>query len=204
MAVGEERQAYVGRAVARKEDAELLTGQGRYVDDLTLPGMLWFALVRSPFAHARIGSIDTAAASAADGVIAVLTGEDIAEEFAAPLPCAWPVTPEMRNPPHWPLARDEARYAGDAVVVVVAESRALAKDAAELVQVDWEPLPAVTDVEEALADGAPLVHSDLDTNSSYVWEMSAGEVDSVFADAEVVVSERYRQQRLIPAAIERS
>ena len=202
MAVSEERQTYVGRPVPRKEDAELLTGQGRYVDDLTIPGMLWFALVRSPFAHARIRALDASRAREADGVVAVLTGDDLAEDFAAPLPCAWPVTPEMKNPPHWPLARGEARYAGDAVAVVVAESRAQAKDAAELVDVDWEPLPAVVDLEDALADGAPLVHSDLETNSSYVWEMSAGEVDDVFGSADVVVTERYKQQRLIPAAIE--
>jgi carbon-monoxide dehydrogenase large subunit len=202
MAVSEEPTTYVGRSVPRKEDAELLTGQGRYVDDLTIPGMLWFSLVRSPFAHARIRSIDTGEAREAPGVVAVLTGDDLADEFEAPLPCAWPVTPEMVNPPHWPLARGEACYAGDAVAVVVAETRAQAKDAAELVHVDWEPLPAVVDVETALADGAPLAHSDLESNSSYVWELSSGEVDPVFENAEVVVSERYRQQRLIPCAIE--
>jgi len=202
MAVSEERKTYVGQPVPRKEDAELLTGQGRYVDDLTIPGMLWFSLVRSPFAHARIRAIDASRAREADGVVAVLTGDELADEFAAPLPCAWPVTPEMHNPPHWPLARGEARYAGDAVAVVVAESRAQAKDAAELVDVDWEPLPAVTDIDDALADGAPRVHDDLPSNSCYVWKLAAGEVDEVFGGADVVVSERYRQQRLIPAAIE--
>jgi aerobic carbon-monoxide dehydrogenase large subunit len=202
MAVTEETVTYVGRSVPRKEDAELLTGQGRYVDDLTLPGMLWFSLVRSPFAHARIRAIDVSRARKADGVVGVFTGEDLAEDFAAPLPCAWPVTPEMKNPPHWPLARDSARYAGDAVAVVVADTRAHAKDAAELVDVDWEQLPAVVDVEAALADGTPLVHPDLGTNSCYVWEITGGDVDAVFAAADVVVTERYRQQRLIPAAIE--
>jgi aerobic carbon-monoxide dehydrogenase large subunit len=202
MAATEEQTTYVGRSVPRKEDAELLTGQGRYVDDLTLPGMLWFSLVRSPFANATIKGINTSRAREAAGVVAVFTGEDLAEDFAAPLPCAWPVTPEMRNPEHWPLARGAARYAGDGVAVVVAETRAQAKDAAEFVDVDWDPLPAVVDVGEALADGAPLVHPDLGTNSSYVWEMSGGDVDGVFAAADVVVTERYRQQRLIPAAIE--
>src|ERR1051325_10454756 len=104
MAATEEQTTYVGRSVPRKEDAELLTGQGRYVDDLALAGMLWFALVRSPFAHARIRGIDTSRAREADGVVAVFTGDDLAEDFAAPLPCAWPVTPEMKNPEHWPLA----------------------------------------------------------------------------------------------------
>jgi carbon-monoxide dehydrogenase large subunit len=105
-------------------------------------------------------------------------------------------------PTHRPVARDEARYVGDAVAVVVAESRALAKDAAELVEVDYEPLPAVTDVQEALADGAALVHEEFGTNRCYHWTLSAGEVDKAFADADVTVTERYRQNRLIPNAIE--
>ena len=105
-------------------------------------------------------------------------------------------------PPHWPLAQDKARYEGDAVAVVVAESRAAALDAAELVQVEWEQLPAVTDVAHALDEGAPLVHDNLPSNKCYVWPLEGGDVAKAFADAEVTVSERYRQQRLIPAAIE--
>jgi carbon-monoxide dehydrogenase large subunit len=194
--------AAIGTPVLRKEDPELLTGQAHFVDDLTVPGMVWMALVRSPYAHARIKAVDVSKALTADGVVAAYSGEDLAGDIAAGLPCAWPVTEDINMPTHWPLARDKARYAGDGVAVVVAESRALAKDAAELVEVDYEPLPAVTDVGEALADGAPLVHDEFGTNRSYDWTLAAGEVDKAFADAAVTVSERYRQNRLIPTAIE--
>ena len=192
----------IGQAVLRKEDPELLTGQARFVDDLTLPGMLWMAVVRSPHAHARIKVVDVSKALAAPGVVAAFSGTDLADDIPAGLPCAWPVTEDMKSPPHWPLARDKARYAGDGVAVVLADSRSLAKDAAELVRVDYEPLLAVTAVEEALAVGAPLVHDDLESNECYVWTLSAGEVDTLFAEADVTVSERYYQNRLIPNAME--
>jgi carbon-monoxide dehydrogenase large subunit len=192
----------IGQVVPRKEDPELLTGQARYVDDLTLPGMLWMAVVRSPHAHARIAAVDVSAALAAPGVVAAFSGNDLVDDVPAGLPCAWPVTEDIKMPPHWPLARDKARYAGDGIAVVLAESRALAKDASELVEVEYEPLPAVSSLEGALAEGAPLVHDDLDSNECYVWKLSAGEVDELFAQADVTVSERYFQNRLIPNAME--
>jgi len=194
--------AYIGTSVPRKEDRALLTGRGRYVDNLSVPGMLWLAVVRSPHAHARIKKVDLKAARAAEGVVAAYSGDDLAGDFAGPLPCAWLVTEDIKAPAHWPLARDKARYAGDGVAVVVAESRAAAKDAAELVAVDYEPLPAVTEVEAAAADGAPVLHDDFGTNVSYVWKLDAGEVERCFADAAVTVKERYFQTRLIPNAIE--
>jgi len=194
--------AAIGAPVLRKEDPELLTGQARFVDDLTLPGMLWLAVVRSPYAHAKIVKIDVSKALAAEGVVGAFSGEDLAGDIPAGLPCAWPVTEDIHMPTHWALARDKARYAGDGVAVVVAESRALAKDAAELVEVEYEPLPAVTDVGEALADGAPVVHDEFGTNRCYEWPLTAGDVDRAFADAAVTVSERYRQNRLIPVAME--
>ena len=194
--------AYIGTSVPRKEDRALLTGRGSYVDNLSVPGMLWLAVVRSPHAHARIKKVDVKAARAAEGVVAAYSGEDLAGDFAGPLPCAWPVTEDIKMPAHWPLARDKARYTGDGVAVVVAESRAAAKDAAELVSVEYEPLPAVTDVEAAAADGAPVLHDDFGTNVSYVWKLDAGEVEQCFADAAVTVKERYFQTRLIPTAIE--
>src|SRR6266540_1000151 len=157
----------VGAEVRRKEDPELITGEARYTDDISVPAMLWMHVVRSPYAHARITSVDVSKALAAEGVVAAFSGQDLADDIPAGLPCAWPVTEEIKMPVHWPLARDKARYAGDAVAVVLAESRALAKDAAELVEVDYEPLPAVTDVEVALADGAPVVHEEFDTNRCY-------------------------------------
>ncbi|HEX9316898.1 MAG TPA: xanthine dehydrogenase family protein molybdopterin-binding subunit, partial [Actinomycetota bacterium] len=158
---------YVGGGVLRKEDQRLLTGQGRYVDDLAVAGMVWMAVVRSPYAHARITAVDVSEARKIPGVLAALSGEDLASDWAGPLPCVWPVTEDIKMPPHWPVAKDKVRYMGDAVAVVVATSRQLATDAAEAVQVDYEPLPAVTDVEAAMAEGAPLVHEDLGTNKSF-------------------------------------
>jgi aerobic carbon-monoxide dehydrogenase large subunit len=197
-----ETPTYIGTPVPRREDRKLLMGQGSYVDNLTLPGMLWMALVRSPYAHARIRGVDVAAAAKAPGVVAAYSGHDLADEWAGSLPCAWSVTEDMAAPPHYPLAQDKARYEGDAVAVVVGETRAAALDAAELVQVDWEPLPAVTDVAHALDEGAPLVHDDLGSNRCYVWPLEGGDVAKAFAEAEVTVSQRYRQQRLIPSAME--
>jgi carbon-monoxide dehydrogenase large subunit len=125
---------------------------------------------RSPFAHARATSIDLTAAKAADGVVAAFSAADLQDDWKAAMPCAWPVTEDMKNPPHYPLT-DVARYQGDGVAVVLAETRAQAKDAAELVEVDWEPLDAVVDVAKALDDGAPLAHPDLGTNECYVWRL---------------------------------
>jgi carbon-monoxide dehydrogenase large subunit len=194
--------AYVGQSVLRKEDARLLTGRGTYIDNLVLPGMLHMVVVRSPHAHARISRIDLSKARAAEGVVAAYAGADLKDDWQAGLPCFWPVTEDIATPDHWPLAIDKARYVGDGVAVVVAETRAQAKDAAELVQVDYEPLEAVVDVERALADGAPLVHEELGTNRCYTWSLVEGDVEKAFAEAAVTVSERYYQQRLIPCAIE--
>src|SRR5438874_2145251 len=195
-------ERYVGKDVLRKEDAELVTGQAKYADDLTVPGMLWMAVVRSPFAHARINGVDLSKALAMDGVVAAFSGQDLAGDWAGPLPMAWPVTEDIKSPPHFPLTKDKARHQGDGVAVVVAESRAIAADAAEAVEVDYEELPVVTDSEAALADGAPLVHEEFGTNHSYTWTLSNGEVDTVFAEAPVVIKERYRIQRQLPTAIE--
>jgi aerobic carbon-monoxide dehydrogenase large subunit len=193
---------YFGKAVRRKEDARFIAGEGRYVDGMTLPGMVWMSVVRSPMGHARIGRVSLDAAQKAPGVVAAFSGEDLAGEFAGPLPMAWPVTEDIRNPPHWPVARDRVRYAGEAVAVVLAESRAAARDGAELVEVDYDPLPVVTEVEAALEDGAPIVHEEFGTNHCYTWKLANGEVEEAFDGAPIVVRERYRQQRLIPNAIE--
>src|SRR6266511_2892566 len=201
MATTETKTTYIGSPVERKEDARLLRGDTRWVDNMTLPGMLWLAVVRSPYAHAKIKKVDVSRALEAEGVVAAFSGAELADEWAGSVPCAWPVTGDCRIPMHRPLATDKARYAGDGVAVVVAESRALAKAAAELVDVDYEPLPVVTDVEEALADSAPLVHDEYDGNRAYTWTLQAGEIDKLFSEAAVTVKERYRQQRLIPNAI---
>jgi carbon-monoxide dehydrogenase large subunit len=202
MATTEVKTDYIGASVERKEDARLLLGETRWVDNMTVPGMLWMVVVRSPYAHAKIGKVDLSNALAADGVVTAFSGAELAEEWAGSLPCAWPVTGDCHIPQHRPLTTDKARYAGDGVAVVVAESRALAKDAAELVEVDYEPLPAVTDVGEAVSDSAPLVHDEYDENVAYTWPLQTGEVDRLFSEAAVTVKEHYRQQRLIPNAIE--
>jgi carbon-monoxide dehydrogenase large subunit len=192
----------IGQAVPRKEDARLLSGQGRYVDNLTATGTVHAHIVRSPYAHAAIASIDVSEAQRAPGVVAVYRGSDLESAWPGGLPCFWPVSEDIKMVKHLPLATDRVRFAGDGVAAVIAETRAAAKDAAELVQVEYEPLPAVTDVEDALADGAPLLHDDAPGNVAFNWAHAAGEVDKVFADAAVTVKRRYRQQRLIPTAME--
>lgn len=191
---------FVGQPILRKEDPEFLTGTARYTDDLVAPGMLWMAVVRSPYAHARIRSVDVSHALAIQGVVAAYAATDF--EWAGPLLMAWPVTDDIHNPPHYPLATDKARYQGEGVAVVVAESRAVAADGAEAIVVDYEPMEAVTDVEAAVADDAPLVHEDIETNRSYSWTNANGDVEAVFSKAPVVVKERYRVQRQVPNAME--
>ncbi|MEY2405223.1 MAG: aerobic carbon-monoxide dehydrogenase large subunit, partial [Acidimicrobiaceae bacterium] len=194
---------YIGTPMVRREDARLLTGEAKYVDDIVAPGAVTLAMVRSTMAHARIGSIDSSAALAIAGVRQVLTGADLRDSWAAPMPCAWPVTPDMKNPEHFPVAIDEARYVGDIVAVVVAESRYSAQDGADAVVVDYDPLPAVVDLEDALSDRV-LVHESLGTNSSYTWALipDPDAVEQAFANAAHTVKERYIQQRLIPDAME--
>lgn len=195
------RKRFVGAPVPRKEDARLLRGETRFVDGIVVPGALWMALVRSPYANARVARVDLEAARGAEGVVAAFSGAELQGEWAGSLPCAWPVTEEIRMPPHYPLAAERVRYVGDGVAVVVAESRALAKDAAALVEVDYEVLAAAVAVEDALKPGAPLVHEQLGTNVCYEWALQAGDL-SVFESAPVTVRERYVQQRLIPNAME--
>ncbi len=191
----------IGTPVLRKEDPELLTGQAKYTDDLTAQGMLWMHVVRSPYAHARIGRVDVSKALAMPGVVAAFSGQDLAD-WTGPLLMAWPVTEDINNPPHWPLAKDKARYQGDGVAVVVAESRAQAADAAEVVEIDYESLPVAVDMEAALASGAPLVHEEFGTNKSYTWTLTNGDVDKVFSEAPIVVKQRNVIRRLIANAIE--
>ncbi|MTD52776.1 xanthine dehydrogenase family protein molybdopterin-binding subunit [Amycolatopsis pithecellobii] len=202
----------IGRARVRKEDARLITGRTRWTDNLTLPGLLHLATVRSPIAHAEITSIDTEAARAMPGVIAVLTGADLDDEQGS-LPCAMPVNAEAAPPRHPPLAVDKVRFAGDIVAIVVARNAAAAHDAAEAVDVDYNELPVALDMEAALAEGAPLVHPEHGSNKWTHFVFDSAEVgtgssadDAIRAaesDADsVVVRRRLRQQRLIPAFME--
>jgi carbon-monoxide dehydrogenase large subunit len=193
----------VGQALKRKEDPRMITGRGYYTEDIQLPGMLHAAIVRSPEAHAAIESIDTSAARQRSGVVAVLTGEDLAGDFAGPLAMVWaPPGVEMRTPEHWPVKRGEVKHVGDPVAVVVATSRAAAFDAAEDVFVEYAPKPVVVDPEQALEDGAPLVWESFGTNKTHEWAVAGGDFDAAQAEAEVTVEARYVNHRTSGAPIE--
>ena len=192
--------AAFGASIKRREDPRLITGRGTYVDDIKMVGMLNIVLVRSPYAHANITSIDTSAASAADGVVAVYTGEDLAEQLGS-LPCGW-VVPDTIEVPHPPLAIGKVRCVGDAVAAIVANSPDAAVDAAALVDVGYDVLPAAVNAELATKDGAPQVHDDAPNNVGFEWEVGGGDVDAAAASAEVRVSERIVNQRLIPNSME--
>lgn len=200
----------IGRERRRKEDQRLITGRTRWTDNIQLPGMLHLAMVRSPFAHARITSIDTAEAKRSPNVVDVVTGQDLAETQGV-LINAWPITPDQKTPTHLPVAIDRVAFAGEIVAVVVARSAAEARDAAELVDVEYDELPAALDLKEAAADTV-LAHPDLGSNKSAYWVFDSGEagtggnVDDAIAQARdsggIVLEREYRQQRLIPAFME--
>ncbi|WP_229117352.1 xanthine dehydrogenase family protein molybdopterin-binding subunit [Enemella dayhoffiae] len=199
----------IGRERRRKEDERLITGRTKWTDNLTVRGMLHLAMVRSPFAHAKITNINTEDAKAAPNVIGVITGADIADEQGA-LPNAWPIAPDQKTPAHPPVAVDRVTFAGEIVAVVIARSAAEARDAAELVDVDYEELPAALDLKEAAADKV-LAHPDLGTNKSAFWKFDSaeagtgGDVERAIAEARdggIVIEREYRQQRLIPAFME--
>jgi aerobic carbon-monoxide dehydrogenase large subunit len=191
-----------GSGIRRREDPRLVTGTARYTDDLTLPGMVNAAILRSPHAHARIRKIDTTRAQAAPGVLAVYTAPDI-EGHLKPIPCLWLVpNTDLKIGTYSPLAKEFVRFVGDAVAVVVAETTYQAYDALDLIDVDYEPLPSVVDPEKSARSGAPQVHADIANNQAFHWTVAGGDVDGAFKAAEVVVKDRIVQQRLIPTAIE--
>jgi carbon-monoxide dehydrogenase large subunit len=210
MTVTEERPAgqEVGSARRRKEDARLITGRTRWTDNIVLPGMLHLAMVRSPFARATITSIDTSAAKSAPGVLAVVTGADIAEEQGASLPCAWPITEDQKAPDHPAMAVERVNFAGEIVACIVARTAAEARDAAELVDVEYAEETPVLDMAAAAEDGAALTYPDLGTNVSATWVYDSGEagsgtsVDDELANSDIVIERTYRQQRLIPSFME--
>ncbi len=195
----------MGTPRLRKEDPKLLTGEGKFIDDIHAHGELWMGMVRSPHAHAKIQSINTAEAAAAPGVHSVYTGAQLQEMglWIAPLPCAWPVTEDMVNPPHYPVATDEVRHVGDLVAVVLCDSRYGAVDAAELVEVDYEPLPVVASIDAAVTDSV-MANTDISSNKAYSWALEPNPegVDAAFAAADHTVVGEFVQQRLIPAAME--
>jgi len=191
----------IGQSFKRVEDPRLITGEGRYVDDVQLPRMCYAAILRSPYAHARIRHIDASKASQTPGVITVITGKDILGKIG-PLPCAAHPVPEMKMPTHYALAVNKVYFVGHPVAVVVAEDRYLARDALDLIEVDYEELPPVTDPQKALQPDAPIIHEDLGTNLAFEWKIEGGDVDAAFAQAEVIVRQEFVNQRLIPVPME--
>ncbi len=200
-----------GSGIRRREDPRLITGSAIYTGDITLPGMVHAVMLRSTHAHARITRIDTSGAAAAPGVVAVYTGTDT-EGALQPVPCAW-LLPDagLKIAPYPCIAKDVVHYTGDIVAVVVAERLYQAHDALELIEVDYEPLPAVTDPEQAARADAPQLHAkdingdDIEGNLAFHWTVAGGDVDAAFAAAEadgVIIKERILQQRLIPNAME--
>ena len=198
---------YIGQSVKRVEDQRFITGKGQYTDDITLPGMTYATFIRSPLAHANIKNIDLSAAKNAPGYVASFVGGDIPEAIAG-VPCGWQVDfkngDTMKEPPHPLLARTKALHVGDGIAVVIAETQAQAKDAAAMVEVEYEELPAVTDISEALKDGAPQLHDGVPNNKIFDWELGSGldAVDSSLASAAHVTKLDIVNQRLIPNAIE--
>jgi len=199
----------LGASVKRREDPRFITGKGNYTDDLRLPGMTYAAFVRSPHSHARIGAIDTAKAKAYPGVVAVFTGKDMTGVNS--LPCGWDLRKDKNIPgvvqdlvmvPHMPLSADVARHVGDPVAVVIAASQDAALDAAELVTVQWEPLPSVTATDRATQAGAAQLHAGAPGNVAFKWELGGGDVDAAFKSADVVVKKRIVNQRLVANAME--
>src|SRR3989449_6662759 len=200
---------YFGAAVRRREDPRFLRGEGRFLDDVRVAGLLHVAFLRSPYAHAMIRAIRTERARAAPGVVAVFTFADL-ESWMKPLPLFGAPPPglaaaiafEIRQAPQFALCRDRARYVGEIVAMVVAESRARAEDAAEAIEVDWEPRSVVTDMRQAAEPGTPLVHEAWGTNVGVGFTHAIGDVEAAFARADLVMSETFHIQRYVGMPLE--
>ena len=198
---------YIGKSIKRTEDKRFITGQGKYTDDIVLANMSYAYILRSPYANATINSIDTSAATDMEGVIAVFTGSDIPEVIAG-VPCGWQVDfkngDTMKEPPHPLLVRKKVRHVGDGIALIVAESKSIAKDASELIDIDYDILDAVTDPKAAAQAGAPLVHDDVPNNICFDWELGnpKDEVAAALANAAHVTELEFVNQRVVPNAME--
>jgi carbon-monoxide dehydrogenase large subunit len=191
-----------GSAIKRREDPRLITGAATYVDDVKLPGLTYAAILRSPYAHARISAINVSEARKAAGVIAVYTGADI-KDRVVPVPCAWNVPNcDLKVPAHPLLAFEKVRHVGDGVAMVVADSRAAARDAIDLIDVDYETLDGGVDPEKMAQSGAPQLHDSVPGNIAFTWVVAGGDAERAFQSAEVTVQQRIVQQRLLPTAME--
>ena len=197
----------IGAAVRRKEDRRFITGTGHYTDDITRPGQVFAYFMRSPYAHAKIKTIDAGAAAKMPGVAGVFTGAQFAEDKLGNLICGWTVLSKdgspMKMAPHAALAAGKANYVGDAVAVVLADTLAQAKDAAEKVAIDYEELPAVVDSMGAAAKGAPLIHESAPNNTIYNWHIGdADATNAALRDAKHVTRLEFVNNRLVPNAME--
>lgn len=193
-------KGYFGRSIKRVEDPRLIKGIATYVDDVKLPGLLHAAVLRSPHAHAKILGIKTNDAKALPGVAGVFVGADV-NPTCGLLPCASPM-PDSKAPKHTVLAGDRVYFVGHAVAVVLATDRYIARDALDLIEVDYEPLPTVSNPEKALEKDAPLTHPELGTNVAFTWSLANGDLDGAFQQADRIIKQRMVHQRLIPMAIE--
>jgi carbon-monoxide dehydrogenase large subunit len=203
--MGAIESGFIGQSVKRKEDARFLTGTGQYTDDVAMPNQTHAYFLRSPHAHAKIRAIDTAKAKKAPGVVAIYAGADL--DGVNGLPCGWLITSvdgtPMKEPPHYVLAKGKVRYVGDQVAIVIAETLDQAKDAAELIDVEYEVLPAVVNCVDALKSGAPQIHDEAPGNKCYTWAIGdKAAVDAAFAKAAHVTTLDIVNNRLIPNAIE--
>jgi aerobic carbon-monoxide dehydrogenase large subunit len=197
--------SYVGQPVKRFEDPKLVTGHGSFVDDITLPDMLHAAVLRSPYAHARIRSVDVSSARNLPGVVAILSGSDIAgilPDIPTRAMTGERAVDELRPPEHPLLAKDKVCYVGQAVAVVVAHDPSKARDAVEYITVDYEPLSPLLDPDEAVREHTPIIHEALGTNVSMRVRQRAGDLEGAFAQADHVIRQRYVVPRLAPAPLE--
>jgi len=181
--------SYIGRSVTRADASRLVEGDGHYVDDLQLPRMTHAAFVRSPYAHANINRINTEAAAALPGVVAVFTAKDINTQVDAYVGTLTHLQ-GLRSPPQLPLADQVARWHGEPVAMVVAQTRAIAEDACELIKVDYQSLEAVVSAEKAITEDSPIIHPDYDSNIAWVREVDAGDVNAAKSDSDITIVER--------------
>ncbi|MEO8025400.1 MAG: xanthine dehydrogenase family protein molybdopterin-binding subunit [Bryobacteraceae bacterium] len=192
-------ETLVGKSIRRREDPRLITGTATYVDDIQKPGMNHAAILRSPHAAAKIKSINVKAAAEHPGVVAVFTGQDTKD--VGPVPCGASL-PGLRVPHHYILAIDRVYFVGHPVAVVVASDKYIARDAVDLIEIEWEPTTAIADPEKALETGAPAVHAEWPDNQAFTYHQEGGDTDKAFADAEVVIKQRITSQRLVPNSME--
>src|SRR2546422_10641631 len=194
------QNGYFGRPMKRVEDPRLIKGIATYVDDIQMAGMLHAMVLRSPYAHARINNIKADAAKALPGVVGVFTGADV-NAACGLVPCASPM-PEQKAPNHTVLASNRVYFVGHPVAVVVAQDRYIARDALDLIEADYDPLPVVSDPEKALEKDSPLTHPEFGTNVAFTWSVANGDLDAAFKRADKIIKQRMIHQRLTPMAIE--